>query len=367
MESLVIFGGSFDPIHNAHLRIARAASLLLNADVIFVPAKCPRWKTPAASTEDRLKMLRLALKEDGSPGFSVDLTEINGIEEVNYSIDTVRRIKKKHPKAKLYYLIGADQVNAFDRWKDPEELAKLATPLYVSRPGYELKDENLVRFNMRRLPYDKSGYVSSSDIRTLRSIDVPISVRDYIESHKLYYFNKLATMVSAHRLAHSISVANLAYSIARKNDVIDYQKAYIAGLLHDCAKGLPKVRMNAMMKEHFPDIVDEMPYWTYHQFVGSKLAEIEFGIQDETVLDAIRYHATGRAHMTPIGKIIYESDKIEPTRGYNSMPLIKKCMKSYYVGFLKVLQSNRDYLKEQGCEIDNRLTKQCMELYLGEK
>lgn len=364
MESLIIFGGSFDPIHNAHIRIARAASLQLNADVVFVPAKSPRWKSPAASTEDRLKMLKLALKEDGSPGFSIDLTEINGIEEINYSIDTVRRIKAKYPNKKLYYLIGADQANAFDKWKDAEELARLATPLYVSRPGFELKDENLVRFQMKRLPYDKSGYVSSTDIKTLRSIDLPISVRDYIERHELYYIKKLGTMMKPKRLAHSISVANLAYSIARKNDVIDYQKAYIAGLLHDCAKGMKKSEAERLMKENFPELVD-MPDWTYHQFLGAWIAQTEFGIEDEAVLDAIRYHATGKTHMTPIGKIIYASDKIDPTRGYNSKPLIKKCMKNYYVGFLKVLESNYDYLEEQGYEIDNPYTKQCMKLYLG--
>ncbi|MCR5490521.1 MAG: nicotinate (nicotinamide) nucleotide adenylyltransferase [Bacilli bacterium] len=367
MESLIIFGGSFDPIHNAHLRIARAASLQLNANVVFVPAKSPRWKSPSASTEDRVAMLKLAIKEEGSPAFSIDLTEINSIDEVNYSIDTVRRFHKKYPKAHLYYLIGADQANAFDKWKDAEELAKLATPLYVSRPGYELNDDNLVKYHMKRLPYDKSGYVSSSDIRTLRSIDVPLSVRDYIEKHGLYYIRKIAGMMSLHRLAHSISVANLAYYIAARNQVIDYQKAYIAGLLHDCAKGLPKAKELAMMKEHFPDLVKEMPQWTYHQYLGTVLAKTEFGIEDEAVLDAICYHASGKPHMTPIGKIIYSSDKIEPTRGYNSKPLINKCVKNYYVGFLKVLQANRDYLNEQGYQIDNPMTKKCMELYLGVK
>ena len=62
MANYIIYGGSFDPIHNGHLRIARAATLKLNADVIFVPARSPRWKECEASAEDRLKMMKLVLR-----------------------------------------------------------------------------------------------------------------------------------------------------------------------------------------------------------------------------------------------------------------------------------------------------------------
>ena len=95
MENLIIYGGSFDPIHNGHLRIARAASLAYNADVLFVPAQTPRWKEPEASAEQRVEMLRLALKENGGPSFSIDLIEINEISEVNYTVNTIKSLKKK--------------------------------------------------------------------------------------------------------------------------------------------------------------------------------------------------------------------------------------------------------------------------------
>src|SRR5574344_26535 len=346
METLIIFGGSFDPIHNGHLRIAHAASSLLNADIVFVPARGPRWKEPATEPEQRLEMLKIALKSDNSAAFSIDLFEMKSSAEVNYTIDTVRYFKKKYPDRHLYLLIGADQVNAFPKWQDPEGICALATPLYVSRPDVVLDDSVLSRFKMRRLPYDKSGSVSSSAIRSLQSVDLPIPVRDYIEKHDLYYMAKLKAMEKPSRLIHSISVANLAYFIAQKNRCEDYQNAYIAGLLHDVGKDVPLPKAREILKANFPEYADS-PDWCIHQFVGAYLANHDFGITNRNILDAIEFHATGKPHMSPIGKIIYSSDKIEPTRGYDSQELINECLKNYYVGFLAVLAANREYLQEQ--------------------
>ncbi|MBQ4182897.1 MAG: nicotinate (nicotinamide) nucleotide adenylyltransferase, partial [Bacilli bacterium] len=167
MENLIIYGGSFDPIHNGHLRIARAASLAYNADVLFVPAQTPRWKEPEASAEQRVEMLRLALKENGGPSFSIDLIEINEISEVNYTVNTIKSLKKKYKDREMYFLIGADQVNAFPKWKDPEIIASLVKIVYCPRPGVEIDDSIVERYSMLRLPYDGSGPVSSTAVRNL--------------------------------------------------------------------------------------------------------------------------------------------------------------------------------------------------------
>ena len=365
MESLIIYGGAFDPIHNGHLRIARAASMMLNADVVFVPTKTPRWKTPEATAKQRVDMLRIALKADGSPAFSLDLFEMKSKSEHSYSIDTVRHMALVHRNAKLYLLIGADEVNSFPKWKDPDKICELATPLYVARPGIDLDDEVLTRFKMQRLPYEGSGPVSSTKVRNLVDLDIPTPVRDYIESNGLYYMAKLKGMMSDKRYLHSLSVATLAYSIAAKNRVEDYRKAYIAGLLHDCGKEIDEATSKQVMQERYPEFAG-LPQWTYHQFVGAFVAETVFGIKDEDILDAIRYHATGRAHMPPISKIIYASDKIEPLRGYDSTKLIAACYRSYYVGFMNTLAENRDFLFSKGYTVDNPLTKAAFELYIGD-
>lgn len=365
MESIIIYGGSFDPIHNGHIRIARAASMILNADVVFVPSKTPRWKTPEASAKQRLEMLQLALKKEGSSSFSIDLFEMMGKDEQNYTIDLVRHIALTHKNTKIYLLIGADQVNSFPKWKDPDKICALATPLYVSRPDVDIDDAVLERYQMTRLPYEGSGPVSSTKVRSLQDIDVPLVVRDYIESNGLYYMAKLRSLISPKRLLHSVSVANLAYSIAARNKVENYRSAYIAGLIHDCGKEMDKEMTLKIMKERFPEYLD-YPEWAYHQFVGTFLAETIFGIKDPTILDAIRFHATGKAHMAPLAKIIYASDKIEPTRGFDSRRLMRACFRNYYVGFMAVLSANRDYLRSKGYVVDNPSTKQCFDLYLGD-
>lgn len=366
MEALLLYGGSFDPVHNGHLRMARAASMKLNADVIFIPASIPRWKNPVATPKQRLDMLKIALKEGGTPSFSIDLYEFNRHDQVNYTIDTVEYFAKKYPKRKLYILIGADQANQFNEWKDPDRLRQLATPIYCPRPGVTPNDAVLQKYGILRLDYLESGEVSSTDIRNLRNSDLPFGVRKYIEDHRLYYFQQLAKLLSPHRLIHSISVANLAYSIALRNKNPSCQKAYLAGLLHDIGKNVKGQEAAAIMGQHYPQFAS-YPEWTFHQFIGEYLAQKVFGITDSEILAAINRHATGDVHMAPLAKIIYSSDKIEPGRGYDSSSLIKACYKNYYAGFLAVLSANMEYLGQKGYKIDNQLTQDCVDLYLGEE
>lgn len=366
MERLIIFGGTFDPIHNGHLRIARKASLLLNADVVFVPAKSPRWKNPTASEKDRLKMLRLALQENGSPSFFISKYELEKDEEVNYSFDTVSYFKKKFPKKELFLLIGADEVNKFPEWHKAKELSKMARIIFANRLENPPKQEIISEYKMVSLNFFESGDVSSSSIRELKSIDTPTKVLNYIIDNNLYFMKKLHSFLGDKRLSHSLSVANVAYSIAKANNIENPQRAYIAGALHDIGKELPKEKAIGIMDKFYSEYKD-YPSFAYHQFTGSYLAKTEFNIEDETILDAIKYHCTGKAHMSQLAKIIYAADKIEPTRGYDSSSLIKDCLNDYYVGFLHVIKENAKFLSEKGESTSVPLTKECFDEYLNKE
>ncbi|MBQ0008962.1 MAG: nicotinate (nicotinamide) nucleotide adenylyltransferase [Firmicutes bacterium] len=362
--NLVIFGGTFDPIHNGHLRISEAASKKLNASLIFVPAKSPRWKSPEETSNQRLEMLKLALK-GVSFNYEICEYELNSKDEVNYSIDTVKYLRSIHPNDTLYFLIGADQVNKFGDWKDAKELSKLAKIVFSNRPGIELNNKVIEEYEMVDLKFFESGYVSSSAIREMKSIDLPFDVLNYIERNRLYYVKKLAEYLPEKRLNHSIEVANLTYKVAKVNKLEPIEKYFFAALFHDLGKTYKNddENMISLMEKHYPDYLD-LPKFAYHQFIGELLAKRDFGIEDPEILDAIKFHCTGKANMSALGMVVYACDKIEPTREFDSTWLINACMKNWKVGFLTTLEDNKKYLLAHNKDITNKLTDECFDMYL---
>ena len=355
----VIFGGGFDPIHLGHINMALMARDFLNAEIIFVPAKVSVWKTDSIEASHKLNMIKLAIED--YDGFSIDSFEIDSKEQP-YSFETLRYFKKKYPKDSLYLLIGQDQVNSFHLWKNPEEIADLAQIVYFKRPKYELNSQNVEKYHMLALEGNEIN-VSSSDIRELKSVAVPEKVLHYIEDNNIYFINKVRGYIKESRFIHSLSVAHLAYNLAKKYQ-LDYQKAYIAGLLHDIAKGVDKNESLSLMKKYYPDFVD-IGAFAYHQFLGEKIAKEDFAVVDEEILGAIKYHTTGKANMNWLEKLIYAVDKIDPTRDYDSSELITAMEKGLDEGFLTVLKANVEFLNEKQASINNKLTEECINFYLS--
>ena len=130
-----IFGGSFDPVHRGHLKLAQAALSELNLDkIIFVPCRQNPLKVgaqravPLLSAETRIRLLRAAVKRY-SPRFSVSLCEIRR-QGPSYTVDTLRYFKKCYPKAVLYFLSGADVLKDLRNWRSFGEVARLSHGAY---------------------------------------------------------------------------------------------------------------------------------------------------------------------------------------------------------------------------------------------
>ncbi|MCK4409646.1 MAG: nicotinate-nucleotide adenylyltransferase [Candidatus Eisenbacteria sp.] len=188
-----LMGGTFDPIHIAHLIIAEEALDLLGLDrVIFVPSGRPPHKSgdDVTSVEHRLEMVRLAI--DGNPRLVLSDLEVKRTEP-SYTVETVRQFRREFGEhEKLYFIMGADSLAQFFTWKDPLDLISACEFVVVPRPGVSPGDgDPRIREKAHVLDTPLIG-VSSSDIRERvragRSIRylVPEGVVAYIREKNLY-------------------------------------------------------------------------------------------------------------------------------------------------------------------------------------
>ena len=129
-----LFGGAFNPIHNGHMAVARAAIESANLDkLIFIPTgNAPHKKETTVSREDRYNMLLAAVCDEEK--MSVSDYEIKR-EEVNYSADTVEYFKSVYPDDELFFIVGDDSYNNFDSWYQPHRILENATLLVFPREG----------------------------------------------------------------------------------------------------------------------------------------------------------------------------------------------------------------------------------------
>lgn len=204
-----VLGGTFNPIHLAHLRLGEVARERLELErVLFVPAGDPPLKSsgvaPAAA---RLEMVRRATASN--PGFEVVDLELHR-RGPSYTVDTLRELSLRAEGEPLWFILGADALCEVDRWKDSAELFELASFAVVARPGRSEAPRELLppelaatfRDGPRGLVHESGNEllalefapldISASDLRrrvargeSIRYL-VPDSVIDYIEKHGLY-------------------------------------------------------------------------------------------------------------------------------------------------------------------------------------
>lgn len=207
-----IYGGAFDPVHNGHLAVARAAAEALDAQVRLLPTGDPRHRPPAfANGAQRIAMLRLAI--DGIPGLAVDTREIER-EGASYSFDTLSELRAElGPGAPLAMIVGADAFLGLPGWHRWEALFGLAHFVVAERPGIDLdaacaagplaaavKDRwlgsaaalqnapagGLLRLVLPLQPESSSGVRAAVAAGASIADAVPAAVAAYIERHGLY-------------------------------------------------------------------------------------------------------------------------------------------------------------------------------------
>ena len=166
--------------------------------------------------------------------------------------------------------------------------------------------------------------------------------------------NKLRKKLKGSRYIHTLGVEYTSVCLAMKYGE-DLEKAELAGLLHDCAKQLPEKKLIKICREH-DEKISKMEFhqpFLLHGKAGACLAKDKFGIEDESILNAIRYHTTGRPDNL-LEKIVFVADYIEPNRrkADNLAELRRLAFEDLDETVLLILEQTLDYLKKTGKEID---------------
>lgn len=199
----------------------------------------------------------------------------------------------------------------------------------------------------------------------LEAVDVPYYFIQRAMFMGAGIFGKIKSLINEKRYRHSISVVLTALELAAICKYHPSINVIRAAILHDIAKDLHYEHMETIMKECFPEYLNENEE-VYHQFAGVVLAEKMFDIHDEEVLDAIKYHTTANKDMSLLAKIIFCADKIEPMRTYeNQGKLDKACRKDINEGFILTLMDNIRYLNANDIKL-SELTLEAFKFYSKE-
>lgn len=333
---IAVFGGSFDPVHTEHVKLVEFAIKELALDKLFVmPAFAPPHKKgkTLSSDEHRLNMCRLAFAH-------LEKAEVSDYEiakgGVSYTYLTCKHFKEQYKDAEIFWLVGTDMLRDFPSWKNPQEILSCVTLAVCGRnenEGWIEKEQaNFTRLFGKKFAYlSYNGKdISSTKIRVLAGAGmclneyVPLSVEEYIQENGLYsipFAKEALSLETPKRQAHSLRVATLAAKRAVQLQIPE-KKAIEAALLHDCAKNL---EVTAPQLDGFalPTEWGEVPKEVAHQFAGAYVCERIFGITDEEVLNAIRYHTSGRPNMGQLEKLVFLADMLEEERNYDCVETLR--------------------------------------------
>lgn len=195
MKKILVFGGSFNPIHDGHIKIALRAADELSADrIIIVPTGRSGYKSKCvlASREDRLNMCRLAV--DGT-GIEISTLELDR-DEQSYTYQTVAKLKKEYSGSKLYFLCGSDMFLTLHTWRAPDKIFDSAS-IAVALRGNDERDD-LLNYKQKYFPNEDIVFVnigkidiSSTEIRESlkcgkRPVGINPKVYAYIQKKRLY-------------------------------------------------------------------------------------------------------------------------------------------------------------------------------------
>ena len=367
---IAIYGGSFNPPHIGHAEAARAACEALKPDkFLVIPTYVPPHKELEKNSpgpEERLEMCRLAFGD--LPGVKVSDMEIKR-EGKSYTAETVDALLEKYPNAEICIVMGTDMFLSFKSWYRWQYMLENCTLAVLSREDFDrreierFKDELEAEYeaNIVLIPHTPLP-MSSTEIREklrrgLGADQLSEAVYAYI-IRKGFYDAKpelpwLRQMVmpylKADRIAHVTGVESQAVMLAMQWG-IDPETAAVAGILHDITKAQSKEKQLKLCEKYgilLEKAEKENPS-LLHARTGAALAKERFGVSDE-IVEAIRWHTTGKPDMNTLEKILYLADYTEPNRDFPGVEELRSlCFEDLDKAMALGLQMSIDDLNERG-------------------
>jgi len=370
---IAIFGGSFNPPHNGHVKAALAAKEALKADrLIVIPTGVPPHKLQpegSPSAEERLELTRLAFK--GCRDVEVSDIEVKRHGR-SYTVDTLEELKHKYPDAKLHLLMGTDMILGFDKiWWKYLRILELAELCVFARDNGSLDE---LEAKCRRLHKEYGAEVellyidpepmSSTEIRALlpaRGGRELLSDAVYAEIIRRRHYGaqpdfdwlkeQMTLYVDEKRVPHVLGCAEEAVRLARRWGE-DEDLAAEAGLLHDITKKQSQEEQLQLCDKYgiITDNNERENYKLLHSKTGAAFSREHYGINDR-IYSAIAHHTTGCPDMSLLDKIIYLADYIEPHRDFEGVDKLRALAYTDLDGALILgLEMSIQDLEERGIE-----------------
>ena len=339
-----IFGGTFNPPHLGHKRLAESMLLEAKLDkMLIIPTATPPHKkgSDLASEEDRLSMCRLLFDEDCYEVSDLELKRGGK----SYTVDTVKELKKLYPDDELFLVIGSDMLLSFHKWYCYEEILENVTLCVATRES-EIPVERLRAYAKETSGFTEGEIIfspikafecSSTEVRKLLKEDdkaekfIPGKLYGYISEKGLYtdeytpWRKLLKGRLKEKRYIHSLNVADSALILAEKYGG-DKEKSYFAGLVHDIMKNASEDEQLQIMEKGgiILSRTEKNNPKLWHAMAGEAYLRTEMGITDKEILSAVRYHTTGKAGMSLLDKIVYIADYISIERDYPDADVMRE-------------------------------------------
>ena len=353
-----IFGGTFNPPHNGHVTMARAAVAQLGLErLLLVPDNVPPHKPlpDRVTAQQRYDMAALMAAPIGRVAEASDI-ELRRTGK-SYTSDTLRALHEQYPDAELWLLMGSDMFLSLHTWHEPEVICELAYIAAFSRVEEDIRAamarqkallEGQYQAKVMLLDNPELIELSSTDVRTALATGqgsdlVPEAVWGYVQREHLYgtatdlkhlTVEELRPISMSYlkpkRMPHVLGTAEEAARLARCFGA-DEARARVAGLLHDCTKKLDMAEQLALCEQYgiSLDPLEQKALKLLHAKTGAAIARHVYGVDNE-VYEAILYHTTGRAGMSLMEKILYLADYIEPSREFANDPDVVRLRETVY-------------------------------------